>query len=285
MLRRSFHCRRSCAFAWYRGVTEHFSADTQKGMVRLAECIRTAEASEAEDREIMRRSASRLGVCVRSNAQTSFSESVVNFTSSTTPVGQEDTKATLMFSSKDVYLLPSIPVPSAKKTDMEKEDKKREGNSEGEQPAVSLHPCYIACGCPLLVFVQSTYRGTTRSSTALQLYAEPLNGGAAAAKENGSFYYSLPNTLFERWKWHAASFGSSTTRCKRFTPACSADQFPDIGVMDREVLEMIDLPLSRLISGDVQHRFAAADDDDDAGNNPGPYAAAGSLEDVEGIPM
>ncbi|KPI89132.1 hypothetical protein ABL78_1776 [Leptomonas seymouri] len=180
----------------------------------------------------------------------------------------------LCFSSKHVYALKSTMAPLAKAED--------EGEGE-EQGLTSLYPCYIACGCLAAVQVRAIHTGAAQSEEAVRLMLHTSQGADDVTSQRCAFFHPLPDMTFDRWRRHWTVFANAMRQYERRSSIVRADHYVGVSQVDKEVLEMIGLPLSRLMADDVCRRSRTAGGD-------GSVAAAletlsCNLEDVDAIPM
>jgi hypothetical protein len=267
LLARTLGCRQRHTFAWYTGLAEHFSADTQQGVVRLGGCARATAipgGDEPHSPPVSKRSAG-LECCNTTTAVEAASSAELGdaATLSTTRCDKCLRKTTLAFSSHDVYAWSAADRRSA---------------------AVPLYPCYIMRGCPLMVHVETMYKGNTASMHAIRLYVCAPPGDADAMGQSCVYFRLLPEAVFERWERHLAVFSGAMKPCKWSSYGGAADPFAQVSPVEREVLEMIDLPLPQLFSEEARRHRGSSIFGSCCGTAGG-AASESTPECVDAIPM
>ncbi|KPA85456.1 hypothetical protein ABB37_01753 [Leptomonas pyrrhocoris] len=275
MLACSLCSRQSCTFVWYKAFAERFSADSQKGVVRIVERVCADNTSEWHDPPTMAHKPfhSSSADATTEHQERACALSVAAITSSPPLLPCNCTGKVFQFSAKDVYILSDAQSPFTK----------GEADEEREQKITSLYPCYIAGGCPLVVQVQTVHTGTTHCEEAVRLFVRASLGAAEAVNRHFVYFYSLPKTRFDQWQRHSTVFDERIKRCRRRPSLVRADRFTDVSEVDCDVLEMIDLPLSKLVTRDAYCRHGAPSGG--SGGACGAEPSVHNVEDVDAVPM
>ncbi|AYU80239.1 hypothetical protein conserved [Leishmania donovani] len=217
------HHARCASLLRYRGEVLHFSADAQTGLVRLVACLCDSTAATPSGAGV---------AAVRDEEARLWS--------------QEACRAQCVpFSSKQVFV--SAAPLSADTTQDE---------DVLEATAACIFPCYISCGCPVVVQVSPGHHNSNSSEAEVmsvscappslrvkRLYVHNPAGSKQGTHDahTASYYARLPDASFQCWQEHSKAVDGILDVCKGRPDSALHKRFTGLSSLDVEVLELLNL--------------------------------------------
>ncbi|CAJ1028597.1 hypothetical protein, conserved [Leishmania lindenbergi] len=207
----------------YRGEVAHFSSDTQTGLVRLVTrlCANTAATLSGVSVAAVRDEEVKLQSQAACGAQC------------------------VAFSSNQVF----VPATPLNADTVQDEDAL-------EATAACIFPCYISCGCPVLVQIfpghqdsnlsEAEEKSVSCAPSSMQVRRLYMLNPAGSKHgihdpQRTSYYTRLPDATFQCWQKHNKVIGSVLDAGKECLTSPLHKRFMGLSSLDVEVLELLNL--------------------------------------------
>ncbi|CBZ28447.1 conserved hypothetical protein [Leishmania mexicana MHOM/GT/2001/U1103] len=217
------HHARCASLLRYGGEVVHFSADAQSGLVRLVACLCDSTAAASSGAGV---------AAVRDEEKKLWS--------------QEACRAQCVpFSSKQVFVSAA---PLSADTIQDEEVL--------EATAACIFPCYISCGCPVVVQVSPGHHNSNPSEAdaksvscappsvqvrRLYVHTPARSKQGTHDAHTASYYARLPDASFQCWQEHSKVVDGILDACKGQPDSRFHKRFMGLSSFDVEVLELLNL--------------------------------------------